>query len=189
MIAMANSNPILPKMKRLLLRIFGAALLLALGATAGHGADQGAVQLAFLYNFTKFVTWPDTALKDSPAFELCILGDDPFGPAVDELGSKMVRDKPVHIARPRSASALLKCQLAYISPSEGWRMRQILQEIGRAPILSVSSLDGFAEQGGSIRQFWENGKPRFEINLKAAQQSGLSLSSKLLELAARVIKD
>ncbi len=177
------------RLRRCALHALLSALVLGLSATPGQGADQGAVQLAFLYNFTKFVTWPEAAMKAASDFELCILGDDPFGPTLDELSSKTVRDKPVRIARPRSAAALLKCQLVYIAPSESWRLKQILQEIGRAPILSISSLDDFADQGGVIRQFWENGKPRFEINLKAAQQSGLILSSKLLELAARIIKE
>lgn len=176
--------------KRRLLAALSACLL----ANASYGSgqqstDAGALQLAFLYNFTKFVEWPENRLAGNAEFELCILGDDPFGPALDALSNRTVRDKPVQIARPRTAQALQKCQLVYISQSEGWRLRQILQEIGKAPILTVSPLDEFTEQGGTIRQFWENDRPRFEVNLVAAQRSGLTLSSKLLELAARIIRE
>jgi hypothetical protein len=176
--------------QRRILAVLGACLLA--GANPGSGQpvpDAGALELAFLYNFTKFVDWPETSLADRAEFELCILGDDPFGPALDALNGRTVRDKPVRISRPRSAQALLKCQLVYVGPSEGWRLRQILQEIGKAPILTVSTLEEFAEQGGTIRQFWENDRPRFEVNLAAARRSGLALSSKLLELAARILRE
>jgi len=159
------------------------------GSGDGQSADQGAVQLAFLYNFTKFTEWPESAWAGRSEFELCILGEDPFGPALDDLHNRTVKDRPIHVSRPRSASALVKCHLVYVSPSEGWRTRQILQEIARAPILSVSAVDEFTGQGGMIRQFWENGRARFEINLKAAREGGLTLSSKLLELASRVLRE
>ncbi|NJD06728.1 MAG: YfiR family protein [Methylococcaceae bacterium] len=176
--------------KKRILAALGAWLLLSGSAGPGQPApDAGALQLAFLYNFTKFVEWPASSLANRSEFELCILGDDPFGAALDALNSRTVRDKPVQISRPRSAAALQRCHVLYVSQSEGWRLRQILQEIGTAPILTVSNLEDFAELGGTIRQFWDDDRPRFEINMAVAQKSRLTLSSKLLELAARVIRE
>ena len=44
------------------------------------------VKAAFLLNFTKFIDWPrpETPDQDSP-FGICILGDDPFGPVIDQI--------------------------------------------------------------------------------------------------------
>src|ERR1700685_4603397 len=40
------------------------------------------VKAVYLYNFSKFVEWPATAEKEN-SFAICILGRDPFGPALD----------------------------------------------------------------------------------------------------------
>src|SRR2546427_13217710 len=50
------------------------------------------VQAAFLFNFAKFVTWPDDAFERSgSALIIGVLGEDPFGAPVEEA----VRDKTV----------------------------------------------------------------------------------------------
>ncbi|MBA4055177.1 MAG: DUF4154 domain-containing protein, partial [Marivirga sp.] len=41
----------------------------------------------------------------------------------------------------------------------------------------------FAKQGGIIRFATENNKTRIQINLEAARQAGVTISSKLLKLA------
>jgi len=44
------------------------------------------VKAAFLFNFTKFVQWPSSAFADAnSAFEICIVGDDPFGKTLDDI--------------------------------------------------------------------------------------------------------
>ena len=46
------------------------------------------VKAAFLFNFTKFVEWPDAAFADGHApIVLGILGDDPFGTELTQLVS------------------------------------------------------------------------------------------------------
>ena len=45
---------------------------------------------------------------------------------------------------------------------------------------------GFVEQGGMINFVLENDRVRFEVNHKAAEQAGLKISSKLLNVAKSV---
>ncbi|MGH9859502.1 MAG: YfiR family protein, partial [Candidatus Acidiferrales bacterium] len=41
------------------------------------------VKAAYLYYFGKFVTWPLEAEASGNSFVICVLGEDPFGPALD----------------------------------------------------------------------------------------------------------
>jgi hypothetical protein len=52
---------------------------------------------------------------------------------------------------------------------------------------SFESLRGFVERGGMINFVLENNRVLFEVNLKAAQQRGLKITSKLLNVAKLVV--
>jgi hypothetical protein len=74
------------------------------------------------------------------------------------------------------------CQMIFICKSEKSQLKQILSELDSGAILTVSEIDGFAENGGIIHFYLEGGKVRFEINPVAAQHDGLRVSSQLLSL-------
>jgi hypothetical protein len=70
--------------------------------------------------------------------------------------------------------------------SEKKRLAEILARIKALPSLTVGETDHFAQQGGVIGFIKREGKVRLEINLEAARQAGLQLSSKLLSVADSV---
>src|SRR6185437_2590668 len=43
------------------------------------------VKAAYLYNFGKFVTFAGDKLSGEKNFDICILGEDPFGSALDTI--------------------------------------------------------------------------------------------------------
>ncbi len=147
---------------------------------------QYEVEAAYLFNFGKFVGWPSGGPADAP-FLICILGDDPFGPVLDHtiagesLGGKQVEDK--RIARPEDA---LGCSILYISGSESGRLNKILSVVQEAPVLTVSDIPDFVQEGGMIQFVLRDGRVRFEVNLAPAQSNGLALSSELLKVAVAV---
>ena len=53
-------------------------------------------------------------------------------------------------------------------------------------MLTVSDMEGFAEAGGVIGLMKTDEKIRFEINLLAAKEAGLVISSRLLSLALAI---
>ena len=71
--------------------------------------------------------------------------------------------------------------------SESDRLAQILERLAGQPVLTVGEGDGFARRGGVIGLVVESNLARFEVNLHAAQRTGLLLSSKLLGVA-RVVE-
>jgi hypothetical protein len=142
------------------------------------------IKAAFLFNFAQFVEWPSNVFTNADA-PLCIgiLGDDPFGAALDEtLKGETIRNRKLTVQRSQRVEDLKGCQLVFICKSEKDRMSGILSELNRGQILTVSEIDGFARQGGVINFYLEGKKVRFEINTAAAQREGLKVSSQLLSL-------
>lgn len=146
------------------------------------------VKAAFLFNFTKFVEWPDGSF-DAPQAPIVvgIIGDDPFGNDLERIiAGQKVQGRSLVIRRERWGDDLRRCHVLFISASEHGHSSRILESVQSAGVLTVSDMEGFAEGGGVIEFVIEQNRVRFVVNLDAATQDRLRLSAKLLALA-RVI--
>jgi hypothetical protein len=153
-------------------------------------APESAVKATYLYNFSRFVQWPaDAAAAKSGSFSICVLGEDPFGTVLDTiLSGEAVGGKPVMTKRVMKAQDALNCHVLYISASEDSRLKEILAEVDKAGVLTVSDIPQFSQRGGMIQFIVVGNKLRFEVNLTNAQSAGLTLSSDLLKVAVAVRK-
>ena len=85
------------------------------------------VKTAFLYNFAKFVDWPPQSFKNEAShFVLGIVGDDPFGPALETLKDKTVKGRKLVIRKLSRLENLEDCHMLFISGSEKGNLRAIL---------------------------------------------------------------
>jgi hypothetical protein len=173
----------LPRIVRCLL----AVLLLSLPPlvlAAEVQTTEYRVKTAFLYNFSRFVTWPETALQDHKQFSLCVTGTDPFGSQLDKLTGKAVHNTSLVVRRLSSLAMLDSCHLVYIGVDA--ELAEVLLLLGEKPVLTVSETADFIEQGGMIQFVLVDNKVMFRINVAAATTAGLNISSKLLSLAVSV---
>ena len=152
-------------------------------------AKEYEVKAAFLYNFANFVKWPEDAFSDeqSPLY-ICIVGDNPFGEALNLLKEKSVQNRDLVVKHYPEAQLIEPCQVLFVSASLAKNLPEILQHAKEKNMLTVSDMAGFAEQGGIIGLVTVQNKIRFEINIKAAEQHGLTISSRLLKLAKVINK-
>jgi len=141
------------------------------------------VKAAFLYNFSRFTSWPDT---DTTQFTLCILGDSPLNGELENLAGKTVHEQLLKVVYPGSPEAAGPCQVVYIAGSYAEQVERALVPLDGKPVLTVSDINGFVDVGGIIGLRTINNKVRFEINIQAASQAGLTISSKLLSLATTI---
>jgi len=164
-----------------------AALLAAPGGVRAQAAGEYELKAAFLYNFAKFVDWPPAAFPDPNApFRICVLGKDPFGGSLQAaVTGEEIAGHKLTVAGARTTG----CQVLFISRSERDQTAQILAAVKDSPVLTVGDSPGFLEQGGVINFLLEGGKVRFEINNEAAGKARLTISSKLLQLARRVVSN
>ena len=172
-------------------------LLVSLFATTGRAqprARESDLKATFLFNFTHFVEWPQSALEPTNApFVIGILGTDPFGSFLDELvKNENVHGKKIVVKRFTTAEQAAGAHNVFISRSEESRLKSILSTFTRKPLLTVGDAwpyPGFARRGGMIGMFTEQGKLRIRINVEATKGAGLQVSSKLLRIAEVVSTD
>ncbi len=171
------------------------ALLLGPAAGGAAGADptrtaesasygEYTVKAAFLYNFAKFTDWPSGAYANGAApLRVCVLGQDPFGTALETIEGKRIKERRVTTLRIAGLDQAHLCQVLYIGASERDRLGAIRARLGSQPILTVTDLPGLGPPGGMINFQTVADKVRFEIDPDRAAFAGLSFSSKLLSLA------
>jgi len=151
-------------------------------------ASEYLIKAGFIYNFAKFVEWPSTAFSqpDSPIM-IGVLGTDPFGSVLDRLvEDKKIGPRGFVVKRykwGKDLKDLKECKILFVSASEKAHIDEIVQAVKGLPILMVGETPGFAERGGIIRFTLEDNRVRFEINVEAAHQADLNISSRLLTLA------
>jgi hypothetical protein len=168
------------------LRVGWLALLLTFNcALAGPVAGEYQVKAVFLFNFTHFVEWPADAFASPAApFIIGVLGQDPFGSALDEaVRGETVNGRPLVVQRYTGIADLKPCQILFIDRSIDGEMEKALASVGHQRTLTVSDLDSATAHSVIIRFLNENRKIRLQINVDSARNAGLTISSKLLRPA------
>ncbi|MBS0170492.1 MAG: YfiR family protein [Nitrospira sp.] len=166
-----------------------ALQLAALTQTAQSAESSGEyiLKAAFLYNFSKFVVWPDGAGHDQEGhFVICVAGADPFGEALDAIEKKTANGYPIAIRRSPSSETLRTCNILFISASEQAHLHATVLALKGLPTLTVCDLTSCIEQGAMIGLRVVGNKIHMDVNLDAAQQASLQISSQLLRLATVV---
>lgn len=178
--------------KKILTIMFMFTLVIALCGTQYVLAEtlpptEYQVKAAFLYNFAKFVEWPETAFSGSKApLNICILGENPFNESLDDIRDKTVSGRPLSIRMNPGIEMLAQCHILFISASEKNRLSSIIHRLSNVRVLTVADMDGFTNAGGMIKLVMRDNKVSFDINLKSARLAGLKISSRLLKLANSV---
>jgi hypothetical protein len=146
------------------------------------------VKAAYLYNFGRFVEWPSKSTSSKGnAFTICVLGQDPFGPALEAtLAHETIDGANVVAKRVSKAQDAGGCRILFISAAEEGSLREIMAALDKLTVLTVSDMSQFTRRGGMIQFSLEGNRVRFEVNLTAAERAGLVLSSQLLKLALSV---
>lgn len=174
------------------LRLAGlAALAVAGSATAAWGGEpqEYPVKAAFLYRFASFVEWPASAFASREApLVLCVVGHDPFGPVIDRaVRGQTVDSRPVVIHRMTVIAPESGCHVAYLGGSEEQSAPDAAAALAAAPVLTVT--DGATpEDRGAVNFINQDGRVRFQIDQRQAVHRGLTISSRLLNLAVEVVR-
>jgi len=139
------------------------------------------VKAAFLYNLARMVEWPEDA--NSGELVMCFFGEESFGNELDSLRDKSVKGRALEFRRDVQLDSMEGCHILFISDDEEENLEDILYLLADSPVLTVGESDLFAERGGIVNLPQIKGRIRIEININAAQNAGLKMSSKLLTLA------
>jgi len=167
-----------------------AALVVPGASSAGSaaGVDNG-LKLAFLYNFSKFVRWPEHALPvDAERFVLCVHGD-PYllADMRAALGTKQAQGRAITLVDTARGDDPRGCHILFVTEPSEESAGQLLGRVRDAAVLTVGENETFTDRG-IIGLYSDGQRLRFAVNLGAAGRAGLELNARLLDLA-KVVSD
>jgi hypothetical protein len=144
---------------------------------------EQSVKAAFVYNFTRFVTWPASAFSGPASpFVIGIVGSDSLQGALDTIvKNKDVSNRSIVVKRFGWAD-VETCNLLFIPADESSHATQ-LAKLRNHAILIVSESSGMLRRGSTINLYLDEDRVMFEISPNAARDTGLTISSHLLSLA------
>jgi hypothetical protein len=168
--------------------IAGALLFTAHRISAQRGLEYE-VKAAYLYNIVNFVTWPPDAFAASTdPLHLCVVGADPFGRLLDRaIEGGNANQRPIVVDRIEDANNVTACHLIFLPGGNTDRIDRAVRATAQRPVLTVGEAPDFLRRGGMIAFVVDGGRVRLDINLPAATSRGLTLSSRLLQVARTVI--
>ncbi|GFO66515.1 hypothetical protein GMLC_00940 [Geomonas limicola] len=172
-------------------RAFSLALLLLLVGLPHDGGSETAsgefaLKAAFIYNFSKFVEWPESAFKGKSEFCIGTLGRSPLDQPLSSLAGRSVQGRNILFRRLNSPEEAAQCQVVFLSRSELARVDGILDLLRDQPVLTVADREDFCRRGGMLCLDQDSGRIVFDVNLRETQRARLKASSQLLKLARRI---
>ncbi|MCS6832013.1 MAG: YfiR family protein [Flammeovirgaceae bacterium] len=167
-------------------------ILLFFTLTLAHAQySEYEIKGTMIFNFAKFITWPEKVFDKDNKIVLGILGDDPFGEIIDNIvKGRMVKGKSWEVRRGKTVDELRSCHIIFIGKGNEESIATILEEIyskrQRASVLTIGdNIPNFCELGGMIN--FKQGSYMFSINANAMTNASLLIDVNLLKFADEII--
>lgn len=177
--------------RALLCALMASLLCSRPAATEPQSASEYDLKAAYLYNFTKFTSWPEGSFPTAQSpMVVGVLGDERFIAALESV----TRGRPVggHVVSVKAWSPQLGTAGLHVLYVESAYEAQLAKMVGAFVVrglLTVGETDAFMASGGAIRLVVDGDRLLFEISAPATERAGLTLSSQLLMLAKAVRKN
>lgn len=185
-----------------LLWVLAMTLLLLPGLGTGLAGESESLSEAetveyqlkagFLFNFAKFVQWPVTNpaggdVIQTNEFRIGVVDvSGAYFVLSNALDGKRVSDRKFVVERVETATEAARCDVLFVTRKPNKQVKEIVEHVSAKPVLTVGETPGFAANGGCINLVRQAQKIRFEVNLEAASQAGLKISSQLSTMATVV---
>jgi hypothetical protein len=170
--------------------LFILCLLLVPGTRYVQSAEvsqEYQLKAAFLYNFARFISWPEQALPAGHNYmNFCIVGPNPFASVLSNLESKVIDGHSIKIYYNDNLSSEQECHLTFYSNSEASTLANLNWSFSSENTVCVSDIPGFVEAGGDIEFIRKQDRIQFIINNTTLKKKGMQPRASLLQLAADI---
>lgn len=147
------------------------------------------LKAAFTFNFIKFIDWPkENSNGESEKFTLYLLGNGPINEALSGLDGKEISGRTLNVEEIDDVEEGKQQGILFVNISRKKGLAKIIERARERGMLTIGEMEGFCDQGGIINFVIRDDSINFEINLKEAQRSRLSISYKLLNQAVKIYK-
>jgi hypothetical protein len=172
---------------RYLLLALCAGLAPIVQAASDEVPREYRIKAAYLYNLSKFITWPDEAAQDrSAAVTICVYGYNPFDRYLEKLRERKVKGRAIDIRYLNEQQPLAGCQIVFVSQHNTSLPKVLATPPPYPPILTVSDDEDFLRRGGLVSLVTVSNNVQLDINLSRAKQAGFTISANLLEVARKI---
>jgi hypothetical protein len=166
-------------MKKLFLFLLALSLV---GTTSAQEKPLHEIHSAMLYNFIKYVQWPNEG--EGGEFIVGVLGeDDVFNTLKLWYDGKPKGGKKYLIKKLTSPTEVPGCAVVYLGKGKSGQFDQIKGSISGKPVLTITNNNGIAEKGSCINFKVVEGKLKFEMNQSTFSSANLKVSSQLSSMA------
>jgi hypothetical protein len=158
------------------------AAIVACSVAVAQERPTHEIHAAMLYNFIKYVQWPNEA--EGGEFVVGVMGeDDVFNTLKQWYDGKPKGSKKYVIKKLASAAEASSCQVVYLGKSKSREFENIKNSVTGKSILTITDGNGLGQKGSCINFKIVDGKLKFELNQSTVTSSNLKVSGQLTSMA------
>lgn len=165
--------------------------LVSQGWAQGQGrgeATEASVKAAFIYKFASYVEWPAAAFPapDAP-FVFGVMGSDDVAAELERIApGRKANGHPAAVRRLKEGDAVAGVHLLFVGRGQS-NLRTVLRAAQQPGTLLVTESERGLEMGSAINLVVADERVGFEVSVDAAERNGLMISSRMLNVARRVV--
>lgn len=167
-----------------ILFLIAAILFVATGTAKAQQVDYK-YHTVFMYNFTKYIKWPENASGNE--FVIGILGTSPITGHLEKMAqSKTVNGKPIVVKTFNNSTEVAGCHMLFLPEAKSSELISLRQILSAKPTLIISEKDGLGQKGSDINFIVNNGRWNFELNQASVDMHQLKVSAELTKFAHKI---
>lgn len=164
-----------------------AIMLTPLKGIAGI-TTENQLKTVYIYNFMRFVQWPENKIQQ-PTRQVCIYPSNHFGELLLQLEQRKIADKKIKVKVLSRLAEIKSCHVVFLNSISKAKLIKVVAIAEKHHVLTISDQHQFTNKGGMIQLFVKQGKIHFNINYYRSQLAMIEINSKILSLAAHVVRD
>jgi hypothetical protein len=169
-------------MSKLKILMLLAVFLTASSLRAQDARPMHEVYSMMLFNFTKYVQWPDHS--DNGEFVIGVIGNTDVFKTLETWYSGKARAGKVYVIRKfNSAAEISDCHVLFIDKSRSGEFENANEKVKGKGTLIITDKNGMGAKGSAINFKTIDNKLKFELNQKAIEASNLKVSGSLTSMA------
>ncbi|MCA9138414.1 MAG: YfiR family protein [Planctomycetales bacterium] len=168
-------------------------LLLTMATVASAQSEvtpEQKIKVAYLYNFIRYVQWPDSTFLDKEApFVIGILDDDPHSQLLERIAKrKLARGRTIVVRRFTDVNQIRDCHLVFLSDStKPNEVADVITRTEQQHSLLVCDIVATPNKDAPIQFYYDqDGTIGLKINIAAMERRDLKADAKLLNVASVV---
>ena len=149
---------------------------------AGTGDAPTKIKATFLYNFTKYIEWPEEYKQGN--FVIGVMGSNTlYNDLSTFFSTKTLGTQKYEIKFFSKSTDITRSHMIFIPADYSGSISEIISKLKGKSTLIVTDKPGMAKQGAAINFISVDNKQKFELNKSNASKYDLKVSSSLINLA------